>query len=92
MEPVNGIDLARNSRCCSPCSQRWRRSALIPLSTPTTWHAANGPSEVVHVYQLPDWINDQAKKNKRKAFRFEFGSMTLIAITAWLGDAANSKA
>ena len=33
----------------------------------------------------PDWINDQAKKNKRKAFRFEFWGMTLIAIAAWLG-------
>ena len=37
--------------------------------------------EVVRVYQLPEWINTQAKKNKRKAFRFEFWSMALIAVT-----------
>jgi hypothetical protein len=47
--------------------------------------------EVVRVYQLPEWINTQAKKNKRKAFRFEFWSMTLIAVTAWLGAAADTQ-
>lgn len=58
-----------------------------------TYFLATGKwaKEVVHVYQLPDWINDQAKKNKRKAFRFEFWSMTLIAITAWLGAAADTQ-
>ena len=48
-------------------------------------------TEVVRVYQLPEWINTQAKKNKRKAFRFEFWSMTLIAVTAWLGAAADTQ-
>ena len=47
--------------------------------------------EVVRVYQLPEWINVQAKKNKRKAFRFEFWSMVLIAVTAWLGAAADTQ-
>jgi hypothetical protein len=58
-----------------------------------TYFLATGKwaKEVVRVYQLPDWINDQAKKNKRKAFRFEFWSMTLIAITAWLGAAADTQ-
>ena len=32
--------------------------------------------EVVRVYQLPAWINTQAKKNKRKAFRFEKHGVT----------------
>ena len=47
-----------------------------------TYFLATGKwaKEVVRVYQLPDWINDQAKKNKRKAFRFEFWGMTLIAV------------
>src|SRR6185437_6445661 len=34
--------------------------------------------EVVHVYGLPEWINAQAKKNKRKAFRFVFWSITAV--------------
>ena len=47
-----------------------------------TYFLATGKwaKEVVRVYQLPDWINDQAKKNKRKAFRFVIWSMTLIAV------------
>ena len=58
-----------------------------------TYFLATGKwaKEVVRVYGLPDWINDQAKKNKRKAFRFEFWSMTLIAITAWLGAASDTQ-
>jgi hypothetical protein len=58
-----------------------------------TYFLATGKwaKEVVHVYQLPDWINDQAKKNKRKAFRFEFWSMVLIAATAWLGAASDTQ-
>jgi hypothetical protein len=57
-----------------------------------TYFLATGKwaKEVVHVYQLPDWINVQAKKNKRKAFRFEFWSMALIAGTAWLGAASDT--
>jgi hypothetical protein len=58
-----------------------------------TYFLATGKwaKEVVRVYQLPDWINDQAKKNKRKAFRFAFWSMTLIAVTAWLGGASDAQ-
>ena len=41
--------------------------------------------EVVRVYGMPEWVEAQAKKNKRKAFRFEFWSMALIAVAAWLG-------
>ena len=57
-----------------------------------TYFLATGKwaKEVVRVYQLPDWINVQAKKNKRKAFRFEFWSMALIAGTAWLGAASDT--
>ncbi len=59
-----------------------------------TYFVATGKwaKEVVHVYQLPEWINDQAKKNKRKAFRFALWSMTVIAIAAWLGGAAHTRA
>ena len=58
-----------------------------------TYFLATGKwaKEVVRVYQLPEWINVQAKKNKRKAFRFEFWSMVLIAVTAWLGAAADTQ-
>jgi len=58
-----------------------------------TYFLATGKwaKEVVRVYQLPDWINTQAKKNKRKAFRFEFWSMALIAFTAWLGAASDTQ-
>jgi hypothetical protein len=57
-----------------------------------TYFLATGKwaKEVVRVYQLPDWINVQAKKNKRKAFRFEFWSMALIAGAAWLGAASDT--
>src|SRR5215217_7675522 len=58
-----------------------------------TYFLATGKwaKEVVRVYALPEWINTQAKKNKRKAFRFEFWSMSLIAVTAWLGAAADTQ-
>ncbi len=41
--------------------------------------------EVVRVYQLPDWVLMQAKKNKKRAFPFEFWSMMLIGGAAWMG-------
>ncbi len=47
--------------------------------------------EVVRVYQLPDWVLAQSKKNKSKAFRFEFWGMTLIGISAWLGAGADAQ-
>jgi hypothetical protein len=58
-----------------------------------TYFLATGKwaKEVVRVYQLPDWINTQAKKNKRKAFRFVMWSSTWIAVTAWLGAAADTQ-
>jgi hypothetical protein len=51
---------------------------------------ARWAKEVVQVYQLPDWYVAQAKRNKRRAFRFVMGSMTTIAIAAWLGGAADT--
>jgi hypothetical protein len=68
-------------------------TTLAVHSIAYTYFLATGKwaKEVVHVYQLPDWINDQSKKNKRKAFRFEFWGMTLIAVTAWLGGAADTR-
>jgi hypothetical protein len=58
-----------------------------------TYFVATGKwaQEVVHVYQLPDWIVTQAKKNKRRAFRFIMLSMTTIAVAAWLGAAADTQ-
>ena len=58
-----------------------------------TYFMATGKwaKEVVRVYQLPDWFVTQAMRNKRRAFRFIMGSMTAIAITAWLGAAADTR-
>ena len=58
-----------------------------------TYFVATGKwaKEVVEAYQLPDWISTQATKNKRRAFRFIMGSMTAIAIAAWLGAAADTR-
>ena len=58
-----------------------------------TYFIATGKwaKEVVTAYQLPEWINEQAKKNKRRAFRFIMWSMTAIAVAAWLGAAADTR-
>jgi hypothetical protein len=58
-----------------------------------TYFVATGKwaKEVVQAYQLPDWISTQATKNKRRAFRFIMGSMTTIAVAAWLGAAADTR-
>jgi hypothetical protein len=68
-------------------------ATLAVHSIAYTYFLATGKwaQEVVRVYALPTWINDQAKKNKRKAFRFEFWSMTLVAVTAWLGAGADTQ-
>jgi hypothetical protein len=57
-----------------------------------TYFMATGKwaKEVVRVYQLPDAYVAQAKRNKRRAFRFVMGSMTAIAVVAWLGGAADT--
>jgi hypothetical protein len=47
--------------------------------------------EVVRVYQLADWFNSHAKQNKKKAMRVVMGSITAIAVTAWLGAAADTR-
>jgi hypothetical protein len=52
---------------------------------------AKWAKEVVHVYQLPEWFVAHAMRNKRRNFRFIMGSMTAIAITAWLGAAADTQ-
>jgi hypothetical protein len=68
-------------------------ATLAVHSIAYTYFLATGKwaAEVVRVYQLPPWINDQAKKNKRKAFRFEFYGMTLVAVTAWIGAAVHTQ-
>lgn len=67
-------------------------ATLAVHSIAYTYFLATGKwaAEVVRVYNLPAWINDQAKKNKRKAFRFEFWGMTTVAIAAWLGAGADT--
>jgi hypothetical protein len=57
-----------------------------------TYFMATGKwaKEVIRVYGLPDWFLAQAKRNKRRAFRFVLGSMTSIAVAAWLGGAADT--
>jgi hypothetical protein len=52
---------------------------------------AKWAKEVVRVYQLPEWFVAHATRNKRRAFRFIMGSMTTIAVTAWLGAAAHTR-
>jgi hypothetical protein len=47
--------------------------------------------EVVRVYKMPEWVEAQAKKNRKKAFRFEFWSMALIAVAAWFGAASDAQ-
>jgi hypothetical protein len=68
-------------------------ATLLVHSIAYTYFLASGKwaAEVVRVYQLPEWINDQAKKNKRKAFKFEFRGMALIAVAAWVGAAADTQ-
>jgi hypothetical protein len=58
-----------------------------------TYFMATGKwaKEVVRVYQMPEWYVHQAKRNKRLAFRFVMGSMIAIAISAWLGGAADTR-
>ena len=68
-------------------------ATLAVHSIAYTYFLATGKwaAEVVRVYRLPDWVNHQAKKNKRKAFRFEFWGMSAVAVTAWLGAAADAR-
>src|SRR4051812_31227058 len=68
-------------------------ATLAVHSIAYTYFLATGKwaAEVVRVYGLPEWVNHQAKKNKRKAFRFEFWGMTAVAVAAWLGAAADAQ-
>ncbi|MDX2038972.1 MAG: hypothetical protein SFX72_20165 [Isosphaeraceae bacterium] len=47
--------------------------------------------EVVHVYGMPEWVESESKRNKKKAFRFEFNCMALVGIAAWLGAGADAQ-
>ena len=68
-------------------------ATLLVHSIAYTYFLGTGKwvKEVVRVYGMPEWIEMQAKKNKKKAFRFEFWSMTLIGIAAWLGAASDAQ-
>lgn len=41
--------------------------------------------EVVEIYHMPGDILARSKGHKRKAFKWEFRAMTMVAIAAWLG-------
>jgi hypothetical protein len=58
-----------------------------------TYFMATGKwaKEVVRVYHIREWYVVQATRNKRLAFRFIMGSMIAIAVTAWLGAAADTR-
>jgi len=68
-------------------------STLLVHSIVYTYFLGTGKwvKEVVRAYRMPDWVEAQAKKNKKKAFRFEFWSMALIGIAAWFGAAADAQ-
>jgi hypothetical protein len=66
-------------------------TTLLVQSIVYTYFLGTGKwvKEVVAAYKMPEWIEAQAKKNKKKAFRFEFYCMLLISIAAWLGAASD---
>ncbi|MFM1802826.1 MAG: hypothetical protein RJA81_2178 [Planctomycetota bacterium] len=41
--------------------------------------------EVVEIYKMPGDVLARSKSLKRKAFKWEFRAMTVVAIAAWLG-------
>lgn len=67
-------------------------TTLLVHSIAYTYFLGTGKwvKEVVRVYKMPEWIEAQAKKNKRKAFRFEFWSMTLVSVAAWFGGSSDA--
>lgn len=58
-----------------------------------TWFIGTGKwiKEVVHVYGLPEWVNAQAKKHKRRAFPFIFWSIMFLGAAAWLGAYVDTR-
>jgi len=47
--------------------------------------------EVARVYGLPEWLEAQAIKNKRRAFPFELWGMVLVGVTAWMGAGTDTQ-
>jgi hypothetical protein len=46
--------------------------------------------EVTRVYRLPEWMEVQAKRNKRRAMPFITWGMLAMGATVWLGAAADT--
>jgi hypothetical protein len=69
-------------------------AALLVHSIVFTYLLGTGKwvREVVRVYQLPEWVEAQAIRNKRRAFPFELMGMLAIGATAWLGAAVDTRA
>lgn len=67
--------------------------ALLVHSIAYTYFLGTGKwvKEVVRVYAMPTWIEAQSKKNKRKAFPFEFWSMMAVGATAWTGAGSDAR-
>ncbi len=47
--------------------------------------------EVVQVYQMPEWVQAQGVRNKRRAFPFELGGMLLVGAAAWTGAGSDAQ-
>ena len=47
-------------------------------------------AEVTRVYRLPEWMEAQAKRNKRRAMPFVTWGMLAMGATVWLGAAADT--
>ncbi len=47
--------------------------------------------EVARVYRLPDWLGEQARRNKRRAFPFALVGMIAVSAAAWLGAGADAQ-
>ncbi len=47
-------------------------------------------NEVTRVYRLPEWMQVQAKRNKRQAMPFIMWGMLAMGATVWLGAAADT--
>lgn len=68
-------------------------ATLLVHSIAFTYFLGTGKwiKEVVRVYRLPDWVEAQAVRNKRRAFPFELWGMLAIGAAAWLGGASDTR-
>jgi len=67
-------------------------TCLLVHSVVYTYFLGTGKwiGEVVRVYKLPATFEARSKRNKRRAFPFEFWSMMIVGAAVWLGGAADT--